>query len=358
MLKNICITSSALIVSLLFFFSVPKLSIAQPASNSCVINTVLAYQNAWNGLGQKCTTFKVAKNLYGSITFLDNINQATGSAPVYIYPSGFQFAWIAGSENLENYLFWRYRYGETAGLSVRINSYAGLPDSSVRGQDNIFLAVMDYSIEDTGIINPEIYIPTASFWFNKLRNLYDITVPLEIQKTFALNDPFLAMSTADTSVPIDPIKNFMAMTGTKLKNPDGNKCDIDNYQCPPISHRNINDQSCRAWETVKNVLAEYNPYLITQTNQTNTASCAKAFNTYLNGRNPTAPEYRAMINICQDVNPCNTFLGFGFNPSYTDDQKNIYSVRFTGTEYIVPNINKQNMIKANKATFIKLPSVP
>ena len=344
--------SFALILSIMFFCLFSNLLKAQVSPNSCPITTVTDYQKAWNGLGTQCSEFKVAKNLYGSIAFLTK-DEAVANTPVYIYPKGFQFAWVAGSENLERYLLWRHKYGDKPELSIQINRYAGLPDSLVIGRTDIYLTVIDYSIGDTSVINPEIFVPTAAFWFNKFRNLYDITAPLEVQKTLAFNDPNFAMSTPYTMVPIDPVKNYTAITGAILKSPDANKCYISNYQCLSISHRTVNDQNCRAWQTVKNGLSIYDPYDAGST----TAACAKAFNNYLNGRIPTASEYRAMINICQDVNPCNTFQGFGYNPSYSEPLNSNYSEHFTGTEFIVPNNDLQNMYKANKVIFIKLPDV-
>jgi hypothetical protein len=323
------------------------------AASVCSINTVDDYRKAWNGsLSQQCSRFEIGKNLYGSIALLTN-NPTRG--PVYVYPSGFQFAWISGSENLEQYLAWRLSPdGNTfRGLTLPIGLYAGLPQSYVTG-DGIYLAVIDYSVRPadpaSALMSSEIYVPSAAFWFNKLRNLYNVVLQLDTRKTFATNDPNLPGSAESTMVPIDPIANFINMTGASYN--EGPKCSGDSYKCPS------GNSSCRGWQNVMERLMPLDPYQ----KGGNTAACVASFNDYLTGRNPTASEYRAMLNRCQDVNPCNTFLGFGYSQDYADYLAALpgrhydYSNSFTGSEFVVPNIDIRSMINNHQAAFIHLPA--
>lgn len=121
------------------------------------------------------------------------------------------------------------------------------------------------------------------------------------------------------------------------------------YKC--ASNKNKN---CIAWQNVKNILEPiYDPY-----SGASTDACIGRFKDYLNGRYPTASEYRAAINVCQDVNPCNTFLGIGFNPTYQDTPSGRYIEHFTGIEFVVNNNDFKPMINEGKAVFIPLPTVP
>ena len=69
-----------------------------------------------------------------------------------------------------------------------------------------------------------------------------------------------------------------------------------------------------------------------------------------------------MLNRCQDVNPCNTFLGFGYSQDYANylavlpGQHYAYGNSFTGPEFVVPNIDMRGMISSHHATFIHLPA--
>jgi hypothetical protein len=327
------------------------------AAPVCSIDTVDSYLKAWNRyLNQRCSRFEVAKNLYGSIAFLTT-NPAITQGPVYVYPPGFQFSWVSGSENLEQYLAWRSSPGGNTfrGLTLPIGLYAGLPESSVTG-DEIYLAVIDYSAPSGGaasaLISLEIYVPTAAFWFNKLRKLYNVTLQLDAQKTFATNDPNLPGSGENTMVPVDPIVNFINMTGASYN--EGPMCSGNSYKCP------TGNSSCRGWQNIMERLMPLDPYQ----KGGSTAACVASFNDYLTGRNPTASEYRAMLNRCQDVNPCNTFLGFGYSRDYAayiatlPKQHYAYSNSFTGTEFVVPNIDMRSMINSHQATFIHLPAPP
>jgi hypothetical protein len=93
-----------------------------------------------------------------------------------------------------------------------------------------------------------------------------------------------------------------------------------------------------------------------------TAACVASFGDYVAGRNATASEYRAMLNRCQDVNPCNTFLGFGYSQDYADylatlpGQHYAYSNSFTGAEFVVRNIDMRSMMNGRQAAFIHLPA--
>ncbi len=323
------------------------------AASVCSIDNVDSYLKAWNGsLNRDCSRFEIADTLYGSIAFLAR-SPAITQDPVYVYPSGFQFAWISVSDNLQQYLAWRLGPdGDTfRGLTLPIGLYAGLPESYVTG-DGMYLAVIDYSTRPTeprsAPMSPEV--PTAAFWFHTLRNLHNVRLQLDAQKTFATNDPNLPGSGEGTMTSIDPIAHFIDMTGTSYNG--GPRCSGDSYKCA------TGNSSCRGWQNVMERLMPLDPYKTGGS----TAACIASFNDYVMGRDATASEYRAMLNRCQDVNPCNTFLGFGYSRDYADylaglpGQHYAYGNSFTGPEFIVPNIDMRGMISSHRATFIHLPA--
>src|SRR5262249_17253948 len=69
-----------------------------------------------------------------------------------------------------------------------------------------------------------------------------------------------------------------------------------------------------------------------------TADCANAFKTYVSsfGRPVNAAETRALLPYCQDVNPCNSGLGLGFNPAYPSGGGTL-AEHLTGREYVLIN---------------------
>ena len=54
------------------------------------------------------------------------------------------------------------------------------------------------------------------------------------------------------------------------------------------------------------------------------------------GRPVNAAETRALLRYCQDVNPCNSGLGLGFNPAYPPGGGTLLE-HFTGREYVLFN---------------------
>ena len=54
------------------------------------------------------------------------------------------------------------------------------------------------------------------------------------------------------------------------------------------------------------------------------------------GRPGNAAEARALLRYCEDVNPCNSGLGFGFNPTFPSVGGKALE-HFTGPEYVLRN---------------------
>jgi hypothetical protein len=67
-----------------------------------------------------------------------------------------------------------------------------------------------------------------------------------------------------------------------------------------------------------------------------TQGCVGAFKNQLAGREPDPAETRALLFYCQDVNPCNTFLGRGYNPGFPPAGEPPTD-HFTGREFVLHN---------------------
>ena len=124
---------------------------------------------------------------------------------------------------------------------------------------------------------------------------------------------------APATDPVDPTQNFANLTGCSAASAamctDApiNKCSPDYY----AAAARLQDKS---------------PYGEGNT----TAGCVAEFKSYLAGRAPTAPEMRAMLRYCEDVNPCNSGEGYGFNPAFPDREAALLD-HFTGPEFVMRN---------------------
>ena len=71
------------------------------------------------------------------------------------------------------------------------------------------------------------------------------------------------------------------------------------------------------------------------------------------GRPADAAQTRAMLYYCQDVNACNTGLGYGFNPTYPR-QGGAAVTHYTGPEFVVRN----RSLASAGAVLTPLPTIP
>jgi hypothetical protein len=95
-------------------------------------------------------------------------------------------------------------------------------------------------------------------------------------------------------------------------------------------------------------LAPLSPY-----GDASTEQCVAAFKQRLGGRPADAAQTRAMLYYCQDVNACNTGLGYGFNPTYPR-QGGAAVTHYTGPEFVVRN----RSLASAGAVLTPLPTIP
>jgi len=223
----------------------------------------------------------VNPNLYGSI-----YPGAPGTQPK-VYPEGFTWGWVSGYENLQTYHDWRIQVCQRqltdAQLTRNILLYVGFAESSFDPKSDYTLSVMDLGREAS------LFVPTWEAWFQAFQTLYGLEFPLSTQKGLTLDDK------GD-----DPTQKFAEISG-----------------CSASAARQCSDQPLSACHNISYFnaatrLKDFSPYLPTKT----TDQCVAAFKSYLGGRPPDAAEARAMLLYCEDVSPCNSGVGLGFNPAW------------------------------------------
>lgn len=233
-----------------------------------------------------------------------------------IYPHGFQWAWTSGSENLMTYADWHRSACRNPAkgpeVSNKILLYVGFSqeyiDSWVKGEE-LQLAVMDLSRERS------LFVPTPAAWFDAFERKFNLVVPLATQKALTLS---LGLQPNRSTIPLNPNQAFADITGCSLAG--AARCTDE-----PIA-------SCsRSYRNMAQVLAPLSPY-----GGSTTGQCVEAFKQRLNGRATDAAELRAMLYYCQDVNACNTGLGYGYNPRFPT-AGGPPAAHFTGPEFALLN---------------------
>ncbi|MGD9508296.1 MAG: hypothetical protein AB7I59_05720 [Geminicoccaceae bacterium] len=290
-------------------------------SPSCV-QTPAEYMTAFTScLPVTC----VSPKLYGTV----EVGAVDGQS--HIYPSGFEWAWTVGSESLLRFIAWHRQVcaspAKGPAFSNDVLLYVGFSqayiDGGVRGQP-INLAVMDLS-ED-----PTLFVPTPAGWFEAMGREFGLQIPLETQKDVARGG-----ENANSVMPLDANKMFAGITGCSLQ-----------------GARNCSDEpltSCsRTYADMARTLAPYSPY-----GDATTEECVAAFEQRLGGRPADAAQTRAMLYYCQDVNACNTGLGYGFNPAYPR-QGGTAASHYTGPEFVVQN----RSLASAGAVLTPLPTIP
>lgn len=250
-----------------------------------------------------------------------------------IYPHGFQWAWTSGSENLKSYADWHRSAcrnpARGPAVSNRILLYVGFSqetiDSWVKGEE-LNLAVMDLSQDRS------LFVPTTAAWFEAFERKYGLTIPLDTQTALTLG---LGKQPGRSTMSLDPNRTFAEITGCSLKG--AAKCTDE-----PVA-------SCsRSYRNMARALAPLSPYGGSTTKQ-----CVDEFKQRLGGRPADAAETRAMLYYCQDVNACNTGLGYGYNPRFPA-AGGPPATHFTGPEFV---LNNQPRSKVG-AVLTRLPTIP
>jgi hypothetical protein len=274
----------------------------QSAVEGC-IQTPKAYKAAF----ESCEPVAcVSPNLYATIIVDDPAKKQAS-----IYPPGFHWAWTSGDPNLKVYADWHrpvckdHSKGST--VSNRMLLYVGFGQKDInlsyKGKD-LTLEVMDLSKD------PSLFKPTADGWFQAFQQEYNVAIPLKTQEAMTLG---LGVD--------DPPRSFTNITGCSAeaaamcKDGDLNECGV--------SYRKMAAR-----------LKSFSPYddLVDSTTQ----CCVSAFKNQLAGREPDPAETRALLFYCQDVNPCNTFLGYGYNPEFPSAGGSP-AAHFTGPEFVLHN---------------------
>lgn len=250
-----------------------------------------------------------------------------------IYPHGFHWAWTSGSENLKTYADWHRSAcrnpAKGPAVSKRILLYVGFSqeyiDSWVKGEE-LHLAVMDLSRERS------LFVPTPAAWFDAFERKFDLSIPLATQKALTLG---LGSQPKRSTIPLNPNQAFADITGCSLAG--AAKCTDE-----PVA-------SCsRSYRSMARVLAPLSPY-----GGSTTGQCVEAFKQHLHGRVADAAEVRAMLYYCQDVNACNTGLGYGYNPRFPA-AGGPPAAHFTGPEFVLLNQPRSKV----GAVLARLPTIP
>jgi hypothetical protein len=283
---------------------------ANAASAQC-IETPVDYKTAFNNCAPVTC---VSPHLFGTI-----IVQPPQGTQATIYPAGFHWAWTSGNENLQQYAAWHQPVcqhpSQGSAVSNEILLYVGFGQNYinqyVKGQV-ITLEVMDLSNDKS------LFVPTPAAWFKAFQRDFGLNVPLDTQKAMTLG---LGDRPGRNAVPLNPTRNFADITGCSPASAE--MCSDTPHSACSLSYRNMAD-----------LLQNYSPYGSPPDNTT--ARCVGAYNQLLAGRQPDAAEARAMLVYCQDVNPCNTGLGYGYNPA-VPTTAGPPATHFTGPEFVLLN---------------------
>lgn len=310
--------SAAVALACAALAQVPAEARAQDAEAGCV-STAAQYRDAFNS----CRPIScVAPGLYGVI------GQGTPAQQASVYPPEFYWGWVGGAESLKQYADWQQQacHGTLRKSEVthRILLWVGFGEGDITKGSPYTLSVMDLGRNKT------LFVPSFEQWFLAFERVFDLVVPLEAQKALTL-----ALGHPQTR---DPTQQFATITGCTAKS--------------AASCTDVPLAACGGpYRNAANVLMNHSPIEGTGS----TSACVSAFKTYIAGlgRPANAAEARALLRYCQDVNPCNSGLGLGFNPAYPEGGGTL-AAHFTGREYVLSN----KPLRELSAAFIALPPVP
>lgn len=287
------------------------------------VETPEAYRRFW----ESCTPIAcVSPKLYSTIA-VGSPGDVTNP-----YPKGFQWAWSNGFENLEKYALWRQKQCRNPALGGTLTReillYVGFSPQSIVAGQTYTLLVMDLSQDAS------LFVPTIEGWARAFQSAFSLNLPLETQKRLTLSLTGSQLNQTDPANPVSPTSNFSRITGCSA---------VSAALCSDAPLTLCQPDYRRAADAIKAFLP-YNP----SPNAT-TRNCADAFKRYVGDRPATPAEARAMLVYCQDVNPCNSGLGLGFNPSFPAPGGALLQ-HFTGREYVFLN----QTVEALKASKIVL----
>ena len=272
---------------------------------------------------KKCRPIQcISPSLYGVIASRNN--------PRFVYPPTFKWAWVSGYENLLQYSAWQAQACNQGEVTHNILLYVGFAEKDIIKEAPYTLSVMDLSHE------PTLFVPTWQAWFQAFQATFDLRIPLSTQQALTLglgNQP----DPEQTSVPVDPTQTFADITGCPLS--AAAACDDQ-----PL------DQCTRpGYADAAGALMPSSPIV---NKFGSTVACVSAFKKYLNGRPANVAETRAMLRYCEDVNPCNSGRGLGFNPAWMAGGEVL--THFTGREFVLLN----RSLKSLGATGVSLTPIP
>ncbi len=299
--------------------SLPPCAQAQISLPPGCVRTPADYAAAFNS----CQPVScVVPSLYGVI------GGGTPSQQTSVYPSDFYWGWVGGDESLKQYADWQRQSCEgtlpKSEVTHRILLWVGFGESDITHGAPYTLSVMDLGDDRS------LFVPSFEAWFLAFERAFDLVIPLDAQKNLTLD--------LGGQITRDPKEQFASITG-----------------CSAQSAAQCTDQplaACSAaYRNAANVLMNESPIEGTGS----TAACANAFNIYIGElrRPANAAETRALLRYCQDVNPCNSGLGLGFNPAYPPGGGTL-AEHFTGREYVLRNKSLREL----GAAFIGLQPVP
>jgi len=283
---------------------------ATPLAASSCIQTAAEYKDAFD----KCLPVTcVSPKLYGVI------GGGKPSEQQDIYPPAFYWAWVAGYENLQKYSAWQTQACSGAikdsEVTERILLYVGFGKGDITPGADYTLSVMDLSKD------PTLFVPSWEAWFQSFQTTFGLNFSLSTQKGLALT---LGDSRNKVSVPLDPTRNFAQVTG-----------------CSAQSAAMCSDTPLSACDSSYRLAAKALKKSSPIENTGTTVECVAAFKSYINDgtqRPADVGEARAMLRYCEDVNPCNSGRGFGFNPSWNASKgSSDVASHFTGREFVLRN---------------------
>lgn len=316
--KTIQIIPMLIVLTLLGINNNDVLSKELQVNHSC-ITTPTDYINAF----EACQPVScVSPDLYAVIA-----SQPKGTPmPTSIYPSDYQWAWVAGHENLELYASWQNNQCNHQSVTKNILSYVGFGPKYITPDNDYYLSVMNLSQDKS------LFVPAFESWFLVLENQYHVSIPLTVQKAITLPHSAAGLN--------NPPENFSRLTG----------CDISAALKCSDSNTSPGEGCSIAYKNTAQILKGVSPPLGTGT----TEACINRFSEHISPQPPQAAEVRALLTYCMDANPCNTGVGIGYNPTYiSDPHPDPGLAHYTGREFVLDNKRLEQV----KAGTTQLPAV-
>jgi len=253
----------------------------------CIDNAV-DFLNVWNSYGVhkpdgplRC----ISQKLFGSFWQCSNTDQDT------LYPGNAEKAWIFSKATLEQLLYLQYRDGldpekmAAAGF-VLIGFGPPALDDAIEGWC-LQVFTMPEDVKDQAAMGLIPVVPTAASWFYHL-STQNFSIDLEVQKEISL---------AYNSVG----KNNVVDVFSKLTN-----CSVSDI----LTKNNPFTSKGTCFQHIQDMYTELSEY-----GEQGVDACVPIFMTNAKGlwNVGNAGDVRMMLNLCYDVNPYITLIGWGWN---------------------------------------------